>query len=106
MFTPQNITTEKDFIDWVQFLFPLFTPDEIQKVLQMYPAPSTPDDLNTTRFATNGTGDPTAVTMSSWAMGHQQRANVRANNNRGLRILFSKFVPHVFLSLCPSANLR
>jgi len=76
MFTPQNITTEDDFIEWVQFLFPLFTKSDVDQVLQYYPSTSAPVDPNAVRFATDGTGFPTAVNMSSWATGQQQRANV------------------------------
>jgi hypothetical protein len=76
MFTPQNITTEEDFVQFVRFLFPLFTQSDIDKVLQYYPSTASPDSRNTVRFATNGTGYPTAVNMSPWATGQQQRANV------------------------------
>ncbi|KAH8689520.1 putative carboxylesterase [Talaromyces proteolyticus] len=75
MFTPQNVTSEKDFIDFVHWLFPLFDDVDVQKVLEHYPIATTKavDDI---RFATDGTDNySTAVTESPFATGQQQRAN-------------------------------
>lgn len=80
MFTPQNITTEDDFIEFVQFLFPMFTQSDVDQVLEYYPITASSDSANPTLFATDGTGNPTAVEMSPWASGQQQRANVRTKS--------------------------
>ena len=74
-FTPQNIVTEADFITFLRNTFPLFTEDDISRVLRYYPStnasvmPGTPD------FATSGTGNPTAVNESTFGNGQQQRAD-------------------------------
>lgn len=76
MFTPQNVTTEEGFIEFVQWMFPYFEDSDVQQVLKYYPM-TTAQEQNTVRFATDGV-DPntTAVTESPFATGQQQRANV------------------------------
>lgn len=74
-FTTQNITTENDLVDWIRLVFPLFTQDDIAKLLYYYPSSNvsvSSDGLTT--FATNGTSGPTIVNVSQTATGQQQRA--------------------------------
>ena len=75
IFTTQNITTENDLIAWVRLVFPLFTDDDIAKLLYYYPSSNVSvfsDGL--TEFATNGLTGPTIVNVSQTATGQQQRA--------------------------------
>ena len=76
MFVPQNITTEAEFVLYLTTLFPWFTKNEIEQTLLYYPSTTNPVDPDTVRFATDGTGFPTALNESSFATGQQQRANV------------------------------
>jgi hypothetical protein len=76
MFVPQTITTEQDFIDYVEGIFPLFDDSDVQQVLTQYPI-STTQEANQIRFATSGIDNTTtAVTEGPFATGQQQRANV------------------------------
>lgn len=72
----QNITTEDDLVTFIAETFPLFTEDDISKVLQYYPGLNTSDSTSNLDFATLGYSGPTAVNESSIATGQQQRANV------------------------------
>ncbi|OJJ35595.1 hypothetical protein ASPWEDRAFT_110676 [Aspergillus wentii DTO 134E9] len=73
-FTPPTINTQDDFEGFIRYLFPQFKEDEIEKTLLHYPSTTDPVDKNATRFATTGTGEPTALNMSAFASGQQQRA--------------------------------
>jgi hypothetical protein len=73
-FTPQNVTTEDDFIEFMKYLMPGLNNDQIQLVLAEYALPAS---LPTVGFATDGLNDnATAVFVSPFAVGQQQRANV------------------------------
>lgn len=76
-FTPQNITTEADLVEWLGVTFPLFTNDDIAKVLLYYPSSNASMSRNATLFATEGDGGITALNQSSVGTGQQQRADVR-----------------------------
>lgn len=75
-FTTQNVTTENDLVAWIQLVFPLFTNDDISKLLYYYPTlnSTSPDDLP--KFATSGDMGLTALNVSEVASGQQQRANI------------------------------
>lgn len=75
-FTPQNITTEADLVEWLGVTFPLFTNDDIAKVLLYYPSSNSSTSRNATLFATEGDGGITALNQSSVGTGQQQRADV------------------------------
>jgi hypothetical protein len=76
-FVAQNITTEDDLIAWIQLTFPLFTDDDIAKLLLYYPSSNASGgDKDGPLFATNGINGSTAVNESSVGFGQQQRANV------------------------------
>jgi hypothetical protein len=73
-FTPQNVTTEDDFIEFVKYLMPGLNDNQIQQVLAEYALPAS---LPTVGFATDGLNEnATAVFVSPFAVGQQQRANV------------------------------
>ena len=75
-FTIQNINTQTDFENWVKSSYPLLTPTDVNNVLSYaYPSSSSPVDPSALRFATSGDGSPTAVNVSSFGTGQQQRAN-------------------------------
>lgn len=75
-YTQPNITTQSDFVDWLRLTFPLFSNDDIAKVVLYYPSSSEPTNHNAALYATTGTSDPTFVNQSSVATGQQQRAFV------------------------------
>ena len=74
-FTPQNIVTEADFITFLRNTFPLFTEDDISRVLRYYPSTNASVMPATPRFATSGTTNPTALNESTFGTGQQQRAD-------------------------------
>ncbi|EEA26279.1 hypothetical protein EYB25_003522 [Talaromyces marneffei] len=72
-FTPQNVTTEEEFVEFVQYLMPGLNDHQIQQVLAEYALPAS---LPTVGFATDGlNANATAVFVSPFAVGQQQRAN-------------------------------
>lgn len=74
-FTPQNITTEADLVAWLQLTFPLFTNDDIAKILLYYPSSNASNAPNATLYATTGDVGPSALNQSSTGTGQQQRAD-------------------------------
>jgi len=77
LFTPQNILSESDFLEWLRNTLPEFRNDDIEKVLRYYPSSNDTDGSGGTEFATSGYSGPSALNQSSLATGQQQRANVR-----------------------------
>lgn len=75
-FTPQNITTEERLLAWLQLTFPMFTNDDIAKILLYYPSTNASVDPNAPFFATSGYAGPTALNQSDIGTGQQQRADV------------------------------
>lgn len=75
LFVPQYINTEDDLVAWLRTTFPLFSTNDISKVLKYYPGNNASMSSNATRFATAGDSGPTIVDQSSTATGPQQRAN-------------------------------
>ena len=57
--------------------FPLFTEDDVSRVLLYYPSSNASVDMSTPDFATSGNSTPTALNESTFATGQQQRADVR-----------------------------
>ena len=76
LFTPQNIVTEDDFIFFLHNTFPLFTEDDISRVLLYYPSTNASVSMSTPEFATRGNSTVTALNESIFGTGQQQRANV------------------------------
>jgi len=74
---PQNITTEQDLVNYLEDTFPLFTEDDISKILLYYPESNATDNPHAIDYATLGYTGATADNESSIATGQQQRANVR-----------------------------
>jgi hypothetical protein len=68
-----------DLVTWLQETFPLFTTDDISKVLRYYPNSNNSDSMSSVEFATLGNIGPTAINQSAVATGQQQRANVCMN---------------------------
>ncbi|KAL8942674.1 MAG: hypothetical protein Q9216_001528 [Gyalolechia sp. 2 TL-2023] len=75
LFTPQKIVTEDDFIDFLRNAFPLFTEDDISRVLLYYPSTNASVVLEDPEFATSGAMGATALNQSTFGTGQQQRAN-------------------------------
>lgn len=76
-FTPQNIKTEEDLVHYLQVTFPLFSNNDIAKVLYYYPSTNASVNPNATLYATTGDMGATAVNQSSGGTGQQQQ---RADN--------------------------
>ena len=74
-FTPQNVKTEDDFVDYVRNLIPSFSDEDIQKVLETYPSTNASVNQSNPNFATSGNSTPTAVNQSTYGTGQQQRAD-------------------------------
>lgn len=72
-FTPQMIKSEDDLLSWLRLTFPLFSNNDIAKILMYYP--SNNGTNNGTVFATSGDAGPTALNQSNVGTGQQQRAN-------------------------------
>ncbi|KZF20748.1 alpha/beta-hydrolase [Xylona heveae TC161] len=75
LFTPQNITTEDDFLAFLNTTFPLFDNDDLAKVLMYYPSSNASDTPSMPRFSTTGTSGPSALNESEFGTGQQQRAD-------------------------------
>ncbi|KAK6005765.1 hypothetical protein QM012_007407 [Aureobasidium pullulans] len=75
LFVPQNITTEADLVAWLELTFPLFSNDDISRILRYYPSSNATDSSSAVDFATFGNSGPTAINESSVATGQQQRAD-------------------------------
>ncbi|MCJ1308449.1 hypothetical protein MMC25_002102 [Agyrium rufum] len=69
-----NLNTTDALVSWLQLTFPLFTTEDIAKILLYYPA-SNVTDPNAVDFATNGLTGATALNESQTATGSQQRAD-------------------------------
>ncbi|TKA77913.1 hypothetical protein B0A49_04304 [Cryomyces minteri] len=74
-FTPQNITTEAELLAWLTLTFPLFTNDDIAKVLLYYPSSNASDDPTAVEYATLGYSGASALNESQVGTGQQQRAD-------------------------------
>ncbi|KAL6720083.1 hypothetical protein ACLMJK_002004 [Lecanora helva] len=74
-FTPQDIVTEDDFVNFLRNTFPLFTEDDISRVLLYYPSTNASVSMTTPEFATSGNSTPTALNESTFGSGQQQRAD-------------------------------
>ncbi len=74
-FTPQNVTTEDDLVSWLHVTFPLFTNDDIAKVLLYYPSSNSSTDSSAPLYATSGNSGASALNESSVGTGQQQRAD-------------------------------
>ena len=64
--------------------FPLFTEDDVSRVLLYYPSTNVSVDMSTPDFATSGNSTPTALNESTYATGQQQRADVSNILSRGV----------------------
>ena len=56
--------------------FPLFTEDDVSRVLMYYPSSNASVDPSTPDFATSGNSTPTALNESTFGTDQQQRADV------------------------------
>ena len=69
--------TEDDFVNYIQNTFPLFTEDDVSRVLLYYPSTNASVSMSTPDFATSGNSTLTALNESTFGSGQQQRADVR-----------------------------
>ena len=68
--------TEEDFVCYLKDIFPLFTEEDIEKVLLYYPSTESSVDPSIPEFATSGDVGATALNESTFSTGQQQRADV------------------------------
>jgi carboxylesterase type B len=87
--SPPTTRTLQDFRDFVNVTFPGFSVSDKARLERTYSFPGDTLDVkpNATRFTTSGTGLPTALNMSEFGTGNQQR-------------LFNVFAEYAFV--CPS----
>lgn len=106
LFVPQDIITEDDFINVVRNTFPLFTEDDISRILLYYPSTNASVDMSTPEFATSGNSTPTALNESTLGTGQQQRADVSPisplilSNDEALTSLQNLYAETTFV--CPA----
>lgn len=74
LFVPKNITTEEALVGFLRTSFPRFDDNDIASVLEAYPLSEYGADTANPRFATAGDSGPTAVDVSPFGIGNQQRA--------------------------------
>lgn len=74
-YTPQNIKTEADLVDYLRTAFQSFSESDIAKVLYYYPTTNASVDPDASLFATSGDSGHTATNQSALSTGQQQRAN-------------------------------
>ncbi|KAL8753249.1 MAG: hypothetical protein Q9199_005181 [Rusavskia elegans] len=74
LFVAQDVVTEEDFVDFLRNTFPLFTDDDISRMLLYYPSSNASDSADALGFATSGVSGATAVNVSTFGAGQQQRA--------------------------------
>jgi hypothetical protein len=78
-FTPQNIATTSDFLAYIERYFSGFSADDIAMVQEMYPS-NTMTNPNAIKFSTLENTGPSALEISPFANGQQQRAYVSSSN--------------------------
>ncbi|KAK1063321.1 hypothetical protein LTR74_009609 [Friedmanniomyces endolithicus] len=74
-FTPQVITTEDELVAYLRVTFPLFSNNDIAKILFYYPSSNASVPAKPLLFATEGDTGPTALNESSVGSGQQQRSD-------------------------------
>jgi hypothetical protein len=62
-------------VAWLRLTFPLFTNDDIAKVLLYYPSSNASTNPNAPLYATSGDSGPSALNQSSVGTGQQERAD-------------------------------
>ena len=72
VFVPPTINSTAAFQTWLQGAYPDLTSADLDAILAAYPASN---DTDTDRFATTGLGPVTALDVSQFGTGAQQRAN-------------------------------
>ncbi|KAI1812597.1 carboxylesterase family protein [Poronia punctata] len=71
-FTPQNVTTESEFVTFVQTNWPRLSEQNVSSILDLY---SVPEDVEEVYVDSDGLTAPFSTTNSNWAIGWQQAAN-------------------------------
>ncbi|KAK1082633.1 hypothetical protein LTR33_003783 [Friedmanniomyces endolithicus] len=74
-FTPRVITTEDELVAYLRVTFPLFSNNDIAKILFYYPSSNASVPAKPLLFATEGDTGPTALNESSVGSGQQERAD-------------------------------
>ncbi|KAI0802709.1 carboxylesterase [Xylaria sp. FL0064] len=71
-FTPQNITSEEEFVSFVLTNYPRLSEQNITNILELY---AVPENVSKIYADSNGLTPPFSTTNSNWAVGWQQAAN-------------------------------
>ncbi|KAI0907919.1 carboxylesterase [Ustulina deusta] len=71
-FTPQNITSEGEFVSFVLTNYPRLSEQNISSILELY---AVPENVSKIYADSNGLTPPFSTTNSNWAVGWQQAAN-------------------------------
>ncbi|RMY58940.1 hypothetical protein D0865_02350 [Hortaea werneckii] len=75
-FTQPDIETIDDLVEYLAGKFPLFSNNDIAKLLYYYPTSNATTNDSATLFATTGDSPPYALNQSAQATGQQQRAEL------------------------------
>jgi hypothetical protein len=87
-------------VNWLADTFPMFTNNDIAKILLYYPSSNSTDNPNAPKFATLGNQGATAVNESQVGTGQQQRAdNIYAETT----FVCPSYVKDLFLYPLPRA---
>jgi carboxylesterase type B len=71
---PQVINTIDDLVNYLSLVFPMFSNNDIAKLLYYYPSSNATVDRDALLFSTLGDSGPTTVNQSIAATGQQERA--------------------------------
>ncbi|KAK0911076.1 hypothetical protein LTR02_003514 [Friedmanniomyces endolithicus] len=74
-FTSQRLSTEDELVAYLRVTFPLFSNNDIAKILYYYPSSNASVASKPLLFATEGDTGPTALNESSVGSGQQERAD-------------------------------
>lgn len=70
----QTIDTIHDLVAYLRVTFPMFSNNDIAKILRYYPSTNASTDADALKFATKGGWGPTTINESTAATGQLQRA--------------------------------
>ncbi|KAI1306169.1 carboxylesterase [Xylaria venustula] len=71
-FTPQNITSEEEFVSFVLTNYPRLSEQNVSSILDLY---GVPENVSGVYADSDGLNPPFSTTNSDWAVGWQQAAN-------------------------------
>lgn len=71
---PSTVDTIDDLVAYLKLTFPMFSNNDVARVLRYYPSTNASTDPDALKFATEGSWGPTTINESTAATGQKQRA--------------------------------